>query len=173
MLPVKLVKLIETHAESLTREVVEDLVTNQHTPAFHSLVKSDLEPRIFKLYHNLGNWIADSNDNAICTEYEEWGRIRCHQGIPVSEIVYSLILTKKHLRRYIRDHDYIGFTNDRKTSGELTTLELYGIQQLNYAVGDFFDQALYYLARGYESQAKMERSHTEQSERYLTAHPHS
>jgi hypothetical protein len=33
------------------------------------------------------------------------------------------------------------------------------IQELNYAVGDFFDQALYYLAQGFEAQAKEEEEH--------------
>lgn len=173
MLSVKLIKLIETHAESLTREVVEDLVTDEHTSAFHLIAKSDLEPRIFKLYHNLGNWIAAPDENAIRAEYEEWGRTRCHQGIPVSEIVYSLILTKKHLRRYIREHDFIAVSSDRTTSGELAPLELYGVQQLNYAVGDFYDRALYYLARGYEIQAKAEQRSAEERKRYLTAQPHS
>ena len=169
MLSVKLIKLIETHAESLAREVVTDLVTNEHTPAFHDIAKSELEPRIFKLYHNLGNWVADPDSNAIRAEYEEWGQTRGHQGFPASEIVYSLILTKKHLRRYIRDYGYAAFTNDRANSGELTPLELYGIQQLNYAVGDFFDQALYYVALGYEVQSKKERIRKEEKERYLTA----
>jgi hypothetical protein len=31
---------------------------------------------------------------------------------------------------------------------------MYGIQELNYLVGDFFDKALYHLARGYEMEAQ-------------------
>jgi len=169
MLSVKLINLIEKHAESLAREVVADLLTNEHTPAFHKMAKSDLEPRIFKLYHNLGNWIADPDSTVIRHDYEEWGRTRCHQEVPASEVIYSLILTKKHLRRYIRDYGYAAFTSDRTNAGDLTPLELYGIQQLNYAVGDFFDQAMYYLARGYEAQSKEERDRKEEYARYHTA----
>ena len=36
--------------------------------------------------------------------------------------------------------------------------ELYNIQELNYSVGDFFDNALYYLTRGAEIQAKAKHS---------------
>lgn len=150
MLSVRLIKLIETHAESLTREVVGDLLTNEHTRSHIRIPKEELGPRVFALYQNLGNWIGDPKDDAIRTEYEEWGRIRCGQGIPLSEIVYSLILTKKHLRQYIREHGFVEFSGDRITSGELVPLELYSIQELNYVVGDFFDRALYYLTRGYE-----------------------
>jgi hypothetical protein len=36
---------------------------------------------------------------------------------------------------------------------ELLPLELHSIQELNYQVGEFFDRALYHLARGYEAEA--------------------
>ena len=37
---------------------------------------------------------------------------------------------------------------------ELLGLELHSIQELNYQVGEFFDRALYYLASGYEAEAR-------------------
>jgi hypothetical protein len=154
MLSTHLIKLIEAHAESLTHEVVEDLLTNEHTPSQTHISKEDLGSRIFALYRNLGNWIGDPKDDAIRSEYERWGSIRHRQGIPPSELAYCLILMKKHLRRYIREHWSVVFSCDRIAAGELAPLELYSIQELNYMVGDFFDRALYYLLRGYEMQSK-------------------
>jgi len=118
MLSVRLIQLIETHAESLTREVVEDLLTNEHTLSFHRFSKVDLEPRVFRLLHDLGNWISDPNHRALRAECEEWGRIRHRQKIPVSEILYSMILTKQHLRRYIREHGPAIFSGDPVKRGE-------------------------------------------------------
>jgi hypothetical protein len=158
MLSIRLIKLIENQAEFLTREVVEDLLTNENTPAFHRIPKAELEPRVLAFYQNLGNWIGDPKVDAVRAEYEEWGRIRSRQGIPVSEIVYSLILTKRHLRRYIREHAFVVFSGDRVTPDELIPYELYNVQELNYTVGDFFDNALYYLTRGSETQAKAKQS---------------
>ena len=158
MLSVRLIRLIETHAESLTREVVEDLSTNENTPAFRRISKAELEPRVFAFYQHLGNWIGDPNEDAVRAEYEEWGRIRSRQGIPISEIVYSLIVTKRHLRRYIREHAFVVFSGDRVTPDELIPFELYNMQELNYAVGDFFDNALYYLTRGAEIQTQAKQS---------------
>jgi hypothetical protein len=157
MLSRRLIKLIETHAESLTQEVVRDLQTNEHTRSFARLPKDELASRIQALYQNLGNWIGDPKDDAIRLEYEDWGRIRCKQGIPTSEIAFSLILIKKHLRLYIREHAAVVFSGDRLVPGEMVPLELYSIQELNYVVGDFFDRALYYLLRGYELQAKSQQ----------------
>jgi len=173
MLAVRLIKLIEGHAESLARAVVEDLLTNEHTPSFGRIAKTELEPRVFKLYRNLGDWIGDPNADAIRTEYEEWGKIRSHQGVPLSEIVYALILTKKHLRQYIREHGFLIFSGDQVSAGELAPLEIYSVQQLNYVVGDFFDQALYYLALGYETQPKdpTRMNRGEDSYRALPAQP--
>jgi hypothetical protein len=37
-------------------------------------------------------------------------------------------------------------------------VELYGIQELNYMVGEFFDRALYHLIGGYEVGSKAGRT---------------
>lgn len=158
MFSVQIIKLIETHAESLTHEVVADLLTNEHTPSYLRIPKEEVAQRALAFYQNLGNWIGDPKDDAICAEYERWGAIRCRQGIPVSEIVYSLILRKKHLRRCIREFASVESSGERSASGEPLPLALYNIQELNYLVGDFFDRALYYIMRGYEMQAKAKQS---------------
>ncbi len=154
MLSVRLIKLIETHADSLAREVVADILTNQHTRSHTNIPTEELTSRVFCIFQNLGNWIGDPKDDAIRGEYEEWGSIRCRQGVPMSEIIYSLILVRKHLRRYIREHGFVEFSGEKILAGELVPLELYSIQELNYVVSDFFDRALYYLTRGYELQSK-------------------
>ena len=153
MLATRLIQLIEAHAESLTLASINDVLSNERTRSFHQVPRAELESRVAAIYRHLGRWIGDPNEEAVRDEFEYWGRTRSHQGIPLSQVVYSLILTKQHLRRFIREHGLIAFEGDRVSPGELVPVELYGIQELNYMVGDFFDKALYYLARGYESAA--------------------
>jgi hypothetical protein len=153
MLGARLLQLIQSHAASLTKEVITDLQRNDRTPSFRRLSLSSLESRIGALYSNLGRWIGDSDESAVRLEYEEMGRRRFQEDIPLSEIVYALLLTKQHLRRYIRDHGLVDFAGDRMMPDELLPLELHSIQELNYQVGEFFDRALYHLARGYEAEA--------------------
>jgi hypothetical protein len=81
------------------------------------------------------------------------GRIRFRQGVPISELVYALLIMKSHLRRYIREHGLVDFAGDRVAPPELLPLELHSIQDINYRVGEFFDRALYHLARGFEAEA--------------------
>jgi len=154
MLTARLMELIETHATSLISEAMQDIVTNEHTSSFRRVPAAELEPRIAALYLNLIRWIGNPDDAGVREEYEEWGRMRFHQGISLSEIVYCLILTKAHLRKFIREHGLIEFSGDRVTPDELIPVELHGIQELNYMVGEFFDRALYYLTRGYEAAAR-------------------
>jgi hypothetical protein len=157
MLSARLIQLIETHSEALTREALQDLATNPRTRSFQRVPRAELESRTSRLYRNLGEWIGDARDDAVRAEYEEWGRKRFRQKIPLSEIVYALILLKHHLRRYIRDHGLVEFSADLVVPGEFLPVHLHGVQELNYMVGEFFDRALYYLARGYEAEAQVAR----------------
>jgi len=153
MLGNRLIQLIENHSDSLTEDVLHDALTNEKTVSFKRVPIEELKPRVAALYENLSKWIGNPNQDDIRHEYEDWGRTRFRQGIPFSEIVYVLILTKKHLRKFIREHGLVTFPGDRVAPDEIVPVELYSIQELNYLVGDFFDRALYHLVRGYESAA--------------------
>lgn len=153
MLANRLIQLIENHSKSLTNAVMHDIQTSEHTRAFRKVPKEELAPRIAATYENLGRWIANPNEDAIRQEYEDWGRTRFRQGIPFSELIYVLMLIKKHLRQFIKEHGLIDFAGDRVSPEEFVPMQLYSIQELNYQVGDFFDRALYYLVRGHEAAA--------------------
>jgi hypothetical protein len=153
MLGAHLMQLLEAHAPALTKAIVGDLATNPRTPNFARLTPAERETRVSSLCWNLGKWIGNPDDDVVRAEYEEIGRTRFKEGVPVSELVYVLLLTKQHLRRYIRDYGVIDFAGDRVVPDELLPVELHSIQELNYQVGDFFDRALYHLIRGYEMEA--------------------
>jgi hypothetical protein len=157
MFAATLLQLIQAHAGPLTKEAMDDLRTNPRTSALRRIRAADLETRVSALYYNLGKWLGDPRDDAVRQEYEDMGRTRFHEGVPLSELIYAVILTKKHLRRYIRDHGLVDFAGDRITPDELVGATLHSIQELNYQVGEFFDRALYYLATGYESEASSHR----------------
>ena len=153
MLGARLLQMIQAHAGPLSREVVDDLMTNERTPAFRRLRAADVDSRISAVFHGLGRWLDEGNEDAVRDEYEEMGRTRFRQSVPVSELFYALVITKSHLRRYIREHGVVDFAGDRVAPQELLPLELHSIQDFNYRVGEFFDRALYHLARGYEAEA--------------------
>ncbi len=153
MLLARLIWLIENHADSLTRATVEDIQSNPRTPSFHAVAREEMEERIYGLYHNLGRWIGSRDEAQIETEYFDLGSSRRDDGVPLSEIIYAVVLYKEHLRQFIQQNSVLGSLNDKPEHEELLPVLLYELQELNYMVGHFFDAALYHTARGYEGAA--------------------
>ncbi len=142
MLSARLVRLIEEHAEQLTEAVVSDLRSNLRTAAYHGISRDELHHRAFQVYRNLGHWLGHKTDENIESSYSELGSKRFAEGVPLSEVIYALVLTKYHLRDYIRTAGLVD-----------SAVELYQEQELHRRVGNFFDKAIYYTAKGYEGAA--------------------
>jgi hypothetical protein len=154
MIAAKLVELIEVHAPYLTGDIARDLVTNMRTPGFRAVRKQELDERIFQILNHLGNWIGDPLATMVQAEFTHWGRRRFDQGIPLSELIFAVIIIKQHLRRYISDNGLVDAAFPRVESDYILPLHLHGLQELNARVGQFFDEALYQLACGYEEQGR-------------------
>jgi hypothetical protein len=142
MLSVRLVQMIEDHAEDLTRELVKDLQGHPRTPHYHNLSAEDLHYRSYSVYRNLGHWLGQNTEEALETAYSDLARRRWAEGIPLEEVVFALICTKNHLRNYVR---YVGLMD--------SAVELHQERELNRLVENFFDKAIYYTIRDYEHRA--------------------
>jgi hypothetical protein len=153
MISVKLIELIESQAAHLASDTARDLMTNERTRAFRAVPQHALEQRLFQIFHELGNWIGDPGNLRVRTEFEEWGQRRFDQGIPLNQVVYAIILIKQHLRRYIADHGLLDASFPRVEREYVLPMHLHSLQELNTRVGQFFDEAIYHLARGYEAEA--------------------
>ena len=138
MLSTRLVRLIESHAEELTRDLIQQLKTHPRTPAFSGLPETEVQERTSRVYRNLGAWLEGSRED-MRRHYEEVGADECSKGVPLPEVIYSLVLSKKNLFRYVRAHGWEG-----------TTLDIFGEQELVNRIDQFYDDAMYYAAVGYE-----------------------
>jgi hypothetical protein len=83
-------------------------------------------------------------------EFADWGRRRFNQGIPISQIVFAIVVLKQHLRRYIQEHGLVEASFPRVEGDYVLPMHLHSLQELNTQVGLFFDEALYHLALGFE-----------------------
>ena len=61
MLSVRLVRMIEDHAEELTRGVLNDLQSNTRTRAYHKISREELHRRVYEVYHNFGEWLGSQD----------------------------------------------------------------------------------------------------------------
>ena len=126
-----LTEFLAKHAEGLTAQSLQDLLMNLRTPSFRRVDRAEILERVGAVYRSLAHWLDKHDDDAVRAAYEDWGRKRFKQAIPLSEVAYCVILAKQHLQRLSREH---------------------GLTEEPAAVGDFFDRALYYLVRGWEMQ---------------------
>lgn len=150
MVAERLVELIEIQAVRLAADVAQDLMTNTRTTGFRSVNRGELEERLFNLLHHLGDWISDRRSEKVQLEFADWGRRRFNQGIPISQIVFAIIVLKQHLRRYVREHGLVEASFPRVEGDYVLPMHLHSLQELNTQIGLFFDEALYHLALGYE-----------------------
>jgi hypothetical protein len=145
MLSAYLVRMIENHAEDLTKALLDDLQSHPRTTSFHRLSRDELHRRLYDLYHNLGQWLGDKSESAIEETYVELGRRRFLDNVPISELLYALILGKEHLRNFVR-----------RVGVVYSALELHREVELNLMISHFFDRAMYYAVRGHEA-ARLEK----------------
>jgi hypothetical protein len=142
MLSDSLVQMIEDHAEELTHSLVTDLKSNKRTTHYHHLTGDELHRITYEVYRHLGHWLVSKTEGAIESSYTELGKRRFGEGVPLSEVVSALILTKLHLREYVR---FSGLSD--------SAMDLHRELELQQLIGQFFDKAIYYTVKGYENKA--------------------
>jgi len=142
MLSDRLVRMIETHADELTRALVDDLQSNPRTAAYHRLSRETIHHRTYHVYKDLGLWLSSKAEEDIDANFTELGNKREAEGIPLNEVVYALTLTKYHLRDYIQAAGLVD-----------SAVDLYQALELQRLLGQFFDKAIYYTVRAYERAA--------------------
>jgi hypothetical protein len=141
MLATRLIRLVQSHADELVNAAVADLRTNPRTRTFNRVPESELRHRLRDLYSHLGDWVGERTESRVEAYYTEVGRRRFHDGVPLAELVFAIMLSKDHLRHYIRLHGLVE-----------SVVELYAEEQLYQMTWSFFDRAIYFGVKGYEEE---------------------
>jgi hypothetical protein len=141
------VKLIEEHAEQITQVLLKDIQTNPKTSAYQQFSVEEMHTRAYNVYKNLGEWLIDTKGEKAQQRYLDLGRRRFEEKIPVSQVIFALVLTRNHLLKYVKMFGLMG-----------TALELHRELELFNLVTEFFDKAIYYTVRGYEEMSGVKQS---------------
>jgi len=139
MLGMKLVRLIERHSETLARELVDEIQNSERTSDFRNLPPEDLRRAAAELYHNLGEWLLQKTERDIASRFKASAAHRAAEGIRLHQFLWALMLTRDHLRYFLRREAFAD-----------TIVQLHGELELNELLNQFFDRALYYSVLGYE-----------------------
>lgn len=136
----KLVDLIESHADELTHNFIQDIQSHSETPTYHNYDEKELYKRAFRVYSNLGKWISqDTTKKEIARHYKALGAKRKSEGFALSEVIQALIITRHHLWLKVLSEGVLD-----------TILDLNQAMELYNRVVRFFDKAIYYVSAGYE-----------------------
>lgn len=152
MLAYRLVRLIETHSEALARGLLDRVQKCEFTRDYYSKVPpEELRSRVHEIYRHLGGWLLGKTETDIEQRYLEIGAHRYQQGVPLSELIWAITLTKENLWEFLKKESIL----DRPA-------EVFGEMEMLQLLEQFFDRAAYYAAQGYEraclSQAARETS---------------
>ncbi|MGD0221200.1 MAG: hypothetical protein ABSF71_02585 [Terriglobia bacterium] len=145
MLAVRLIQMIEDHAEALTEGLIKDLRNNPRTPHYHHLTFAEIHYRTYSVYRNLSRWVSERNEELIAANYADLAIHRYKEGVPLEEIVFALISTKNHLYAYIQSSGLMD-----------SAMELHQERELRRLIGNFFDKAYFYTVSAYEHQAALD-----------------
>ncbi len=139
MIAMKLGKLIERHATELSHGLMEKVLHSEKTRDFRRIPRDELQARAYQIYRNLSDWLLNKTEEEIEEKFSYIGHRRHRQKVPVSQVIYALVLTKEHLWEFLKMEGVAG-----------TALELLQELELFHLVDQFFDKAIYYVSVGYE-----------------------
>jgi len=148
MLAYRLLRLVETHSDALAAGLLEKTQNSPLLPGYRKVPPGELEQRVFEIYRHLADWLLGKSELDVEKRYVEIGSRRALQGVPLSELIWAIILTKKNLWNFLK-HEAV-LDRPAEISGELEVEEL---------LDQFFDHAIYYAAVGYERSRVPEPAH--------------
>ena len=142
MLAYRLVRLIENHSERLSETLLARLKDCEKCSAFRKVPADEFRQRVYEIYQHLGEWLLGKKEEDIATRYAQIGARRAAQGVPLSQLIYAIVLVREHLWEYLKHEAAV--EKPVEVFGELEMLQL---------LEQFFDKALYWAAIGYENAA--------------------
>lgn len=138
----KLVRLIQYHSDKLSDSLLHEVRMSDRARSYGNVSTAELKDRVIEIYHHLGSWLLDKNEEDIVRRYNAIGARRGEQDVPLSELVWVVLLTKSTLYKFIDDVSIPGAASDVAEKQEL-------LQRLD----GFFDHAVYATVVGYEHTA--------------------
>jgi hypothetical protein len=94
---------------------------------------------VYEIYRHLGEWLMGKDELHLEQRYLQIGARRACQRVPLSEVIWVIVLTKENLWDFIKKESVL--ERPVEVFGELEMLQL---------LEQFFDRAIYYASVGYE-----------------------
>jgi hypothetical protein len=139
MLSGRLVHLIEANSASIVQQVISQIRRDPELTHVSKLPDAELREYGEHLLDRLGDWIEGGTEHQIGDYYEDAGRLRFEEGVPLYEAVRGLFLVKNKMIEFVLNQ-----------AAARTYMQLYAEGELEHRVDRFFDILVCHLVRGYE-----------------------
>jgi len=140
MILYRLVRLIETHSQELATCLLDQVQNSELTRSYHQNVPGEeLKETVYEIYRHLGEWLMGKDEAQLEQRYLQIGVRRAEQRVPLSELIWVIVLTKQNLWDFIKKESIL--ERPVEVFGELEMLQL---------LEQFFDRAIYHASVGYE-----------------------
>jgi len=139
----RLIRLIESRSDELANELLTRAKNSPHLSSFSRVPPGELKQRVYEVYRNLGEWLTNRTEEDIDIQYSAIGARRFRQGVPLSELIWAIVLTKDNLWNFLSRESFPGFE-----------MEVLAEHDMFRMIDRFFNHAVYHAARGYEEAAR-------------------
>jgi hypothetical protein len=136
----KLVNLIETHAEPIARQWARDVRKNPRTPSYHDIPEDKLVPVGMKFYDNFKQmFFTDKPADTSQQYFARYAEEQHQRNIPLNEALYALIMMRRHIWLYAEFQTiFISAVEQKQAVDSLVRTIL------------MFDYAIFFISRRYQ-----------------------
>lgn len=97
----KLVNLIESHAEAIAAQWARDVRKNPRTPSYHHFLEEQIIPIAVRFYDNFRRMFYSEKPAETSQDYfARYAEDAYRKNIPLNEALYALIMMRRHIWLY-------------------------------------------------------------------------
>jgi hypothetical protein len=149
MFAIRLMQLIETHADVLSEGLAHKMRTAPQCQELLRKVPADeLKRRSHEVYRHLGEWLTTKTESDIEERYVGLGMRRARHGVSFSTFLWAVSSTKEYLWEFLEREGLLE-----------QPVELIGELDLLHSLERFFDRVLYFASIGYEREQREANEH--------------
>jgi len=138
MLAKKLIEALIVHADQIAAKTAESLTRHPYTKYYHTIEVKEIERRLKGIFKHFERWQQDHAVENLQETYLKFGKVRYHEGVPLPDLLYALILVKSHLMEFLK-----------KTVFTDSPVQLYQEMQFYDSTERFFEEMIYFAVKGY------------------------
>ncbi len=139
MIAARLLQKVEENWEQIAATVVLARDHDPHLPTYRNLSDDEIRDRVRDLTTHLGEWLTTRDETRLAEHFENLGRRRYQQQVPLHELIQKLNVIKRAIRTFASD-----------ANCSLTPVGMYDELELLRSMAGYFDFVVYHVAKGYE-----------------------